>query len=144
MAGRLGPNADRQVYIRVGDVIDMSDSELCEASKSKKVSVRSMIRAKNHVNRIQVFSQPESQHFIRGKIVEILWLRAYPRNVKGKWYNEVDCEVRVENAYDEEATLKAENTMISSSVFTRDEDKTDKRMPEFRYGSVNNAEEKEV
>ena len=144
MAGRIGTVPERQVMIRVGDVIDMADSELCEASKSKKVSVRSMIRAKNHVNRIQVFSQKESQFFLRGKITEILWVRAYPRCVKGKWYNEVDIEVVVEDAYGEEPTLKAENTMISSSVFKKDDDKTDKRMPEFTYGSVNNAEEKEV
>ena len=144
MAGRLGSIPDRQVMIRIGDVIDMSDSELCEASKSKKISVRSMIRAKNHVNRIQVFSQPESKNFIRGKITAINWVRAYPRYVKGKWYNEVDIDVSVENAFEEEATLKAEDTMISAYVFTKDDSKTDKRIPKFTYGSTKNAEEKEV
>lgn len=116
----------RDVYIKVGDVIDLRDSAPCQTKKGKQ-NLRCMIRDQEKRRRIQVFLQPEAANFLKGRVTQILWVKLFPRCIKGKWYNEVDIEAVVENAPEAEANLVSENTPQTTTIVreTSDEVKVD-------------------
>lgn len=106
---------DREVYIQIGDVVDIRDSSLGQ-KRDGKANVRCMIRDNVKRRRIQMFIQPEAQKWTKVRVKEILWVRVFPRAWHGHWETEIDIEAIVENAPDAEVTLVSENTPQNNKV----------------------------
>ena len=101
-------NPDRRVRVVVGDVIDMRDTDVTQ-TKAGQRNTHIIIRSEDGRRRIQLWAQEEAHNWLKARVLYFTKVSLYPRCVKGKWYNEMDVEVVLENAPDAEVTLVSKN-----------------------------------
>ena len=130
------------VFVAVGDVIDLRDAEQIRR-KNGDSYLRIMLRSESRKNSaVAIAEDPDALKLIIGRVTKILWVKHHVRMGSHGWRNETDFGVELENAFGETPTLKAEPARISMELY-QEKQEIDDTLPEFTYGSVKDAKEKE-
>ena len=132
-----------EVYIEIGDVIDLANAEVTESTRFKRSDLFIRIASQNGKNYVHCYAPVECRNYLRGKVTRINRVWKYPTGKNGRFYVNMNVYIDLEPTDEEPTLYSAANINGHIAVMTEEERKEKGIAPEFTYGSVKNGAEKE-
>lgn len=132
-------NPKSMIMVGVGDVVDLTSSKECLAKRSGQRNLRAVVYSEANNCHVTIFAKESAIGLKVGRITKILAVQYFPITRSKRLWHMCTIICEMEDA-------EGETPNLVSDVGWREHGKSVKRaegLPEFTYGSVNNAKEKE-